>query len=557
MGGPRPDTAGLAASTGSPASLAPGQRNDTGAAARRVPGWLVVVVPVLAELAAGGYRIAGPSLWRDEAATISGSQRPVAAIWAMLPSQDAVHVPYYLLMHLVIAVAGTSATALRVPSLIAMCLAAGLTAALGRRLAELSRLPFAPLAGLLAGLLLVVSPLTTRYAQEARPYALASLFAVLASYLLVRAVAGSQRWWWALYSASLVLAGLVNLFALLLLVAHGISLLIARQPAGRDAAAGDPGTSGKAGGTAGGMAGTAVLRRWLAAAVAAAVVLAPLAFLTAGQSSQLSWVTRPTPSTVASLVRDFAGSAALIVVVAALALLGSAAGTGIRRGDGLTLAWIALPWLVVPPVILLAVSLAKPLYVERYVLFCLPALAILTSAGLIWLAVLVRRALAGKGLGRRLAGALALAPSVVAALVIVLALAGPQRAVRQVTARPDDLRAVAAVLAGHERPGDAILYSPWDTEIIGVAYPAPFRRLRDIGLGQSPIASHTLRGLPAGPAVVAARLRGVTRLWTVQWQHPLTPGVSQPAWLTRFLAGMREVGHWDVRSVVLRLYTVR
>ena len=86
----------------------------------------------------------------DEAATISGSRRPVAAILAMIGHEDAVHGPYYLVMHPVIAVGGSSATTLRLPSLIAMCLAVGLTAALGRRLALASGLPGAAVIGLRA-----------------------------------------------------------------------------------------------------------------------------------------------------------------------------------------------------------------------------------------------------------------------------------------------------------------------------------------------------------------------------------------------------------------------
>src|SRR5258706_7858419 len=70
--------------------------------------WLSAIIPALAELIVGGYRIGVPSLWRDEAATIAGSQRPLAAIVAMVPNQDAVHGPYYVLMHAVIAAGGSS-----------------------------------------------------------------------------------------------------------------------------------------------------------------------------------------------------------------------------------------------------------------------------------------------------------------------------------------------------------------------------------------------------------------------------------------------------------------
>ena len=137
-----------------------GQRPTQRAGSDRLLGPLVVVVPMLAELVVGGYRICGPSLWRDEAATISGSQRPLSAIMTLTLHQDAVHGAYYLLMHAVIAIGGITETALRLPSLIAMCLAVGLTASLGVRLANNCGLPAPRLLGLFAGLLLVVVPLT-------------------------------------------------------------------------------------------------------------------------------------------------------------------------------------------------------------------------------------------------------------------------------------------------------------------------------------------------------------------------------------------------------------
>lgn len=516
-----------------PDGLAAGSVKGRGSDHRWLPGLVVVVLPVLAELIVGGIRIGGPSLWRDEAATISGSQRSTSAIVAMMANQDAVHGPYYLLMHPVIALGGISATTLRLPSLVAMAIATGLTAALGRRLATASGLPAPQATGLTAGLLLVAVPLTTRYAQEARPYALTTLFAVLTTYALVRAADARWRRWWVVYAAALLLTGLFNLFALLIVAAHGVSLMATRDT--------DGGT-------------VTVFRRWLTACAAVAVLLGPVLVLSVGQSAQLNWVSAPGLSAVATLARDFAGATLLVPLVAAVALLGCLAGNGVRSRGGLTLTWIALPWLVLPPVALMAVSLVHPVYVERYVLFCLPALAMLTSAGLIWLAVLARRAVAGRGLGRRSADALALTPSVALAVLIVLALAGPQRQIRLATARPDNLRAFSAVVARHELPGDAILYLPWDTEIAGVAYPAPFRLLRDIGAGVTPVGSATLRGLPARPDVMAARLRGVTRVWAVRWAHPLSAGSAAPASLNRLLNQMRVIRRWRIQSLVITLY---
>ena len=261
---------------------------------------------------------------------------------------------------------------------------------------------------------------------------------------------------------------------------------------------------------------------------------------------------------MASLLRDFAGTTPLIPLTGLIALVGCAAGLGIRRGSGLTLAAVCLPWLVLPPVLLLAVSFAHPLFVERYVVFCLPALALLTSAGLVWLGALAGKAARDRLTGRRSRLA-SVAPPAVLAVAMAAALIGPQADIRHATARPDDLRAVAAVVAAHEKPGDAILYLPWDAELVGVAYPAPFRSLRDVGLGKSPLASATIRGLPAAPGLVAARLGGVTRLWTVQWARPL-PGesaASESPLVQRAIAAMHLIRRWRIQSVLLTLYARR
>ncbi|HEX5188820.1 MAG TPA: glycosyltransferase family 39 protein [Streptosporangiaceae bacterium] len=531
MKGVRLKNAQPAAAAAGPAEPGAGGAPGVRPASRWSAAWIVAVIPAVAELLVGGYRIGVPSLWRDEAATISGSQRSLQAILTMARHEDAVHAPYYVLMHPVIAAGGTSATALRLPSLIAMTVAVGLTAALARRLALASGLPAAAPIGLVAGLALTAVPLTTRYAQEARPYALAALCAVAASYAFVRALDSPQRRWWVLYTAALLLAGLFDLFAVLIAVAHVISLIWL------------------------GNAQRAVVRRWLAACVIAGALLVPLFVLSAGQSGQLNWVGQPGLGTLVALVRDFAGTAAAIPVVAALALLGCVAGLGDPAGPRRpALTAIALPWLVVPPALLIAVSFIHPYYVERYVLFCLPALAVLVAAGLVWLVRLTRRALAGRGLRPRMADVLAVIPSAVLALLLVTALAGPQREIRQVSARPDNLRAVAAVIAGHERADDAVLYLPRETSFAAVAYPAAYRHLRDIGLGRSALASRTLRGTEAEPRLVASRLARVRRLWTLQLANPLSRSTAAPSQLTRLLSGLRLVRRWRIGSIVLRLY---
>ena len=102
---------------------------DSAAASRRPswhrrPDWLVLAVPALAALVVGGYRLGAPSLWRDEAYTISAAHRSVGQIFALLGHVDAVHGPYYLGMHFVVSLLGTSAVALRLPSLLGMVITA-------------------------------------------------------------------------------------------------------------------------------------------------------------------------------------------------------------------------------------------------------------------------------------------------------------------------------------------------------------------------------------------------------------------------------------------------
>lgn len=548
--------------------------------ADRIPPWAVGVIPALAELVIGGYKLGGPSLWRDEGYTINSSQRSISQILTLTWHQDAVHGLYYLVMHFVIGAFGTSAVVLRLPSLLAMCLAAAVTAVLGQRLARASGLPAPSVTGIGAGLLLAAVPLTTYYSEDARPYGLVSLLGLTATYALVRGAA-EYRWsWWVLYIAAIVLAVTLDLFALLLVVAHGVSLVFARTraPAFTETPAGDqpgadvpraglpgvgqPGASlpgvGQPGASVAGASLPGIgrlgrpLAQWLAAVVAAVVLLAPVLYLGYRQAGTLDWIRAPDRATMIGLVRDLAGAGPLIPLVAVLAVCGAAASRRSRRG-ALTLPVVTLPWLVLPPVLLLAVSELHPVYTERYVLYCFPALSLLVAAGLARITALA----SGRSFGQR-SRVLAVLPSAALATVLAVSLIGPQLGIRITSHRTDDLRAVTAIVAAHERPGDVVFYLPQTTRVVGMAYPAPFRRLRDIALGQSPARSGTLLGVEVPGSVLAHRLAGVRRIWTVNWRNSLTPLNSDglAAEEEGQVSHMRLVQQWHVMSVVLRLYTV-
>jgi mannosyltransferase len=516
-------------------------------ARRRWSDWLVIAVPAATASVVGGYEIGGPSLWRDEAYTKDAITRPVSQIFALLGHQDGVHGAYYVLMHVIAAAAGTSAVALRFPSLCAMVIATAFTAAIGRRAATLalapdagreSRLDIPALTGLLSGLVFATAPYMTYYAQMARSYAIVTMFATIATYLLIRAYSDGRWRWWSAYAAAVALTGLFNLFGLLILVAHGVTLLL----------------TDARGQVAQGRRIGRVPLRWLVASAAAVVVLGPLLDVAHREQKQIAWVARPDFRTIEKLVSDFAGSRALVLPFALLALAGIAGACLADNWRPLNPAAIALPWLAVPPVLLIGGSFIKPVYVQRYVEFCLPALAILVGAGLVGL---IRLAM---GLRRTRPG-LPWLPPVVAALVIAglaVMLIGPQGAIRQTAARPDDLRLASAVVAANEQPGDVVFYLPVNMHVLGTGYPAPFLRLRDIALAKSPITSATLTGTEiTSPALLKSRFTDVRRVWVVtgnsNYKFP-TPSTPVDKEKMALVSGLHILHRWQAGEVMLTLY---
>jgi mannosyltransferase len=285
------------------------------------------------------------------------------------------------------------------------------------------------------------------------------------------------------------------------------------------------------------------------------IVLIPLLRVLAHQQKQIGWLTKPDYGTITILFRDFAGSRTLILPIALLTLAGIAAGCLADNWRPLNPAAVALPWLAVPPVVLIAVSFVKPVYNVRYVEFCLPALAILVGAGLTGLVRLAWR----PELAR--AGVAWLPPALAGLVTLGLAvmLIGPQAAIRQTAARPDNLRLASAIVAARERPGDVVFYIPGsDMHVLGTGYPAPFEKLRDIALARSPVASATLTGTEVtSPAVLASRFTDVSRVWVVtgssnyRFPVPATPVDKEKMAL---VAGMHIIGRWMAGEVMLTLY---
>lgn len=429
----------------------------------------VLLVPALIMLVIGGWDLGTPSYWRDEAGTLDALARSVPALLRMLTNVDAVHGVYYLLVWPIVHIFGTSEVVLRLASLLAVTAAAIGVAALGRRL-------HSPRVGLLAGLVFAVLPGVSRYAQEGRSYALVLACAVLASYLLVRVVDEPSRRWFLGYGCAVAALGLLNLFGLLLLVGHAVFLLACHRT---------------------------LLCRWLIVAALGCLPVLPVAVLAWQERGQLGWLSAPDTSAPGELIVWLAGSIGSVVLVSVLI------GLGLRSQTAAAIAWLALPWLIAPPALLSAAAFAIPVYLQRYVAYCLPALALSVGVGL---------------------AGIALAPRVIA-LLLIAGLGLPiQLAQRQIDGHGDDIRAAADIIAARERPGDGVLYdcptchNSNGVRVFGFGYPAAFGSLNDLTLAQSPSASGTLTGTETDPTTLGRRLTGVSRVWLVE-----TDGYHVPA----------------------------
>jgi mannosyltransferase len=466
--------------------------------------WVVVLLPAAVALAWGLYRIGRPSLWRDEAVSLEMARRPLGDTFRTLGNIDLVHGLYYLLMHPVITVLGSSGTALRLPSALAGVAVAALTALLGLRLAG-------PWAGVIAGILTATAfPVLSRYTQEGRSYALVTAVALLATWLFVRAL---DRGGWrdfAFYGLSVALLGYLHLFALFLVTAHAVTVWTVR---------GDRARAG----------------RWAAATGGALLAVLPLAVAAMGQSGQVGWLSRPAPADYWDfLVQVTGGRWAVVPVLAGLA----AAVIMARSPAGeVGLVRLALPWLVVPPVLLLGISEVHPFYMFRYLLYCIPAMALLVAGGVVRLPVPV---------------------ALVVALGLVLLAVPGQIDIRKPDARADDLRRLSAIIGARKRPGDAVVFRVPNRRVIVYAYPHGFAGLNDVALLRTPRQAANLWGSEVDPATFAERLKAVRRIWYISNTSTVASaygGLSTAKQdLIQRSTAFRSAGHWRVKGSGIYLY---
>ncbi len=325
------------------------------------------------------HNIGSRSLWTDEGFTATFARLDWFNFARALWRREANMTLYYLLMrawtHL-----GDSETMLRAVSAIASVATIPALYALGRRL-------FGTTVGLIAAVLFAVNAYSIRYAQEARSYGLVVFLVTLATYFFAGAVGGEKKSWTAYVWAS-VLAIYAHFFAVLVIIAHGVTIRLLRR-------------SGRVANVDG------LQSDFSRAAKRIALITAPIwIFIAATGAGPIKWIQRPGPQDLYWFLEYFSGHGGklllgLFMLAAAAAIFAgmyrhrsvsstpvsatpSSATTPFATPSSAT-PWamsLVVAWFAVPLLIVLVFSLVRPVFLPRYMIICLPALVLLAAAGI-------------------------------------------------------------------------------------------------------------------------------------------------------------------------------
>ena len=325
---------------------------------RNVPGsvWILLGITIVAGLLRL-LDLGRESLWFDESLSVAVAHLDWKSLWNLLSRFEGNMALYYGLLHLWINF-GESEFVVRSLSTLAGLMAVPSIYALGRRL-------FGAKAGLIGAMLLATNTFHIKYSQEARGYALVVLLVILSSFFFVRAIEDQSVSNWVGYVLTSVCAVYSHFFAVLVIGAQLISLAVF-------------------------LPRNVPWKRLLVSLSMIGSLLLPVAMFVMrnGNSSRLGWIPPPTLYGVYSLFfYSFAGGGRLLflaysVLCTVAALLAVRAWLHHRASFETWHYALLLTWLVFPMAATLAVSLRSPVFLDKYLIICLPPLVLLASVGL-------------------------------------------------------------------------------------------------------------------------------------------------------------------------------
>jgi mannosyltransferase len=480
-----------------------------------------LAIAVLAAVV-GGAAASRPSLWYDEGATISASaSRSLPELWRMLGHIDAVHGLYYLLMHGWFTLVPPTEFWSRVPSCLAVGVAAAGVVVFARQFSPRST-------AVCAGIVFAILPRVTWSGVEARCYAFTAAAAVWLTVLLVISIRRNRGWLWLLYALALTVSILLNIYLVLLVPVYAVvTPVLGRRKS--------------------------VLLWWAITSAVAAGAMTPLMLFAHGQSFQVAWIHPLNWHSVLDVVQHqyFDNSVPFAVLVAIIFVAALALRLRSRwesAGDTRRLLIICAAWIVVPTAVSLIYSaIGDPFYYPRYLFFTTPATAVVLAVCIV---------------------AVARKPRWIALVLVVLtAAAFPNYLLsqRQRYAKEGwDYSDVADLISTRAAPGDCLLvdntvgWLPGPIRALLAARPAAFRPLVDVGLGVPAPERGTLWDGHKAVWLVKDRLNKCTTVWTISTHDTTLPNHQSgkslppgrvlrraPAYLTPKQLGFHIVERWQ------------
>jgi mannosyltransferase len=301
------------------------------------------------------FHLGAKGLWQDEPATVAIARMPwrrfVEVWWHGEASFQSL---YFLLMrgwlHF-----GNSEAWIRLPAAIFGIAAIPAIYFLARKLVG-------PGPALASAAMLTFSTTHVVYSQDARTYTMTILLVLLSSWFFVRAVEQDREKDWILWTIFSVLSVYGHYFASLVMVAQAVSLFFYKKPV-----------------------------PWKKMIVHAFIILAialpgmTYVFRTSTEFLTGAYEVKPTPKELLHLLLFLGGSGEKLVLAGILWVAGV---VGIRRErrsacpEAFWRGMLIILWIVVPIFLIGLASLHYPMFVQRYMIFSLPAAIMLAGCGM-------------------------------------------------------------------------------------------------------------------------------------------------------------------------------
>ena len=455
------------------------------------------------------------SFWQDESFTWSTVDRSFPALLAVIARHEGYQILHSLIEWPTNRISST-VDGLRTPSVIAFAAAVPAVWLAGRRL-------FDERAGIAAAVLFALNGFALEYAQEARGYMLATALCAYSGALLAGYVLAPRRWSRIAWIACSALTIYAHGFAVLAIGAQVAALWF--LPAAR--------------------------RRelhWMRdgiviALLAAPAILAPVLQISNGE---IGFISKPGVNEIRGLVWSMAGRTVSAVPPIGLGVLIAfvfAARSLRAERHSIDAFRFAMPilWTVVPPVVLMAVSYAHPIWLERYALWSVVGVVLLAAYGL-----------------TRIGGANTGVVVIVVLLTVVLAARGVTKWYREPPNQ--DYHSAMSELAPRVQAGDAVIFSPDEVRLPSQFYlRSQLDLARLVPVFPAQAWGHFKTGDEHIDAVSQAVIDRViakryARLWVVSYG---SPGVIAPK-LNELLLGYRVVSDREyVGSVEVVLLEAR